>query len=99
MGFHMEVPPSNTPGFGCNSPGGSDPCCMVEGKLCCLWSNLETDTCCDDGWIELTSKVCCCVIDASYPAGRTPGFACCNKSFCGANGMNIGKGSDDPAVE
>merc|ERR1712186_73274 len=26
-------------GFGCNSPGGSDACCKVEGKLCCLWAN------------------------------------------------------------
>merc|ERR1712203_1027444 len=75
---HGEVPPSNTPGIGCDSPGGSDPCCKQEGKLCCLWTNLETDTCCDDGWIELTTKSCCCVTDASYPAGRTPGFVCCN---------------------
>merc|ERR1711920_1036511 len=66
-------------GFGCNSPGGSDACCKVEGKLCCLWANLETDTCCDDGWIENTTKVCCCVVDASYPAGRTPGVVCCGK--------------------
>merc|ERR1712110_300106 len=35
-------------GFGCNSPGGSDACCMVEGKLCCLWSQLETDSCWED---------------------------------------------------
>merc|ERR1712151_557141 len=31
-------------GIGCNSPGGSDPCCKQEGKLCCLWMNLETDS-------------------------------------------------------
>jgi len=74
-------------GFGCNSPGGSDPCCKVEGKLCCLWSNLETDSCCDDGWIENTTKVCCCVFDASCPAGRTPGLVCCTFPICGANGM------------
>merc|ERR1712083_562540 len=69
-------------GFGCNSPGGSDACCKVEEKLCCLWANLETDTCCDDGRIENTSKVCCCVADASYPAGRTPGVVCCNQTLC-----------------
>merc|ERR1712107_107600 len=46
-------------GFGCNSPGGTDACCLIEGKLCCLWANVETDTCCDDGWIENTTKVCC----------------------------------------
>merc|ERR1712037_363100 len=58
--------------FGCNSPGGSDPCCKQEGKLCCLWTNLETDTCCG-------------VTDASYPAGRTPGFVCCNYTMCCRN--------------
>mmetsp|Transcript_123119 Transcript_123119/g.348888 ORF Transcript_123119/g.348888 Transcript_123119/m.348888 type:complete len:253 (+) Transcript_123119:128-886(+) len=70
-------------GFGCNSPGGDDPCCKVEGKLCCIWSNLETDTCCDDGWIESTTKVCCCVLDASYPAGKTPGCGCCGVLYWG----------------
>merc|ERR1712242_48446 len=29
-------------GFGCNSPGGSDACCKVEGKLCCLWAIKES---------------------------------------------------------
>lgn len=71
-------------GFGCNSPGGSDACCMTEGKLCCLWSNLSTDTaCCEDGWIEFTSKCCCCVLDASFPAGKTPGIGCCNVLYGG----------------
>lgn len=70
-------------GVGCNSPGGSDGCCMIEGKLCCLWANLETDTCCEDGWIESTSKCCCCVVDCSYPAGKTPGIGCCNIMQCG----------------
>merc|ERR1712007_299257 len=47
-----------------------------------IWSNLETDTCCDDGWIENTTKMCCCVCDASYPAGRTPGVVCCGQTLC-----------------
>lgn len=63
---------------------GSDACCMTEGKLCCLWSNLSTDTaCCEDGWIEFTSKCCCCVLDASFPAGKTPGIGCCNVLYGG----------------
>jgi len=78
-------------GFGCNSPGGNDACCLAEGKLCCIWANVETDTCCDDGWIESTNKVCCCVLDASYPAGRTPGIVCCAYPICGANGMDMDK--------
>merc|ERR1712045_934424 len=77
-------------GLGCNSPGGSDPCCKVEGKLCCVWSNLETDTCCDDGWIENTTKVCCCVVDASCPAGRTPGLVCCPSPSVGRMVWNEG---------
>jgi len=75
-------------GFGCNSPGGSDACCMVEGKLCCIWSQLETDSCCDDGWIEYTSKCCCCVTDGSYPAGRTPGCVICGATICGRQGLD-----------
>jgi hypothetical protein len=82
-------------GFGCNSPGGSDACCKLEGKLCCLWANIETDTCCDDGWIELTCKSCCCVVDASYPAGRTPGCVICNAKLCCENLPN----KDEPPPE
>jgi len=69
-------------GYGCNSPGGSDPCCKVEGKVCCVWANLETDTCCDDGWIEYTGKSSCIVCDASCPAGYTPGCGACNQFCC-----------------
>merc|ERR1712244_117082 len=36
-----------------------------------------SDACCEVGWVENTSKICCCVVDASYPAGRTPGVVCC----------------------
>jgi len=65
-------------GVGCNSPGGSDPCCKLEGKLCFVWCNTETGSCCEDGWIEYTGKCCCCVFDCSIPAGKTPGIGCCN---------------------
>merc|ERR1712038_1715086 len=77
-------------GFGCNSPGGSDACCMG--------ANLETDTCCDDGWIENTTKCCCFVVDASYPAGRTPGFVCCNKTICMQQGLDA-EATNDASVE
>merc|ERR1712157_217925 len=30
-------------------------------------------------------KCCCCVLDASIPAGYTPGVVCCGKTLCCAN--------------
>merc|ERR1711972_318839 len=53
------------------------PICQQEGKLCCLWIACESASCCDDGWIEFSGKTCCCVLDASIPAGKTPGIVCC----------------------
>jgi hypothetical protein len=70
-------------GIGCNPPGGREPCCKVEGKLCCLWSNCETDDTYEEG-VSHTQKCCCLVWDASCPAGRTPGCGCCN-CLCGGN--------------
>mmetsp|Transcript_4889 Transcript_4889/g.9961 ORF Transcript_4889/g.9961 Transcript_4889/m.9961 type:complete len:239 (+) Transcript_4889:42-758(+) len=66
-------------GWGCNSPGGNDPCCKVEGKACCIWANSESTPLCEDadGWLESTNKCCCFVFDASFPAGITPGIGCC----------------------
>jgi len=82
-------------GFGCNSPGGSDPCLLLEGKVCCVWASIETDKCCgDDGWIEYTGKCCCCVCDASYPAGVTPGCVICTKSLCCAQNMKNSGGEE-----
>ena len=43
-------------GFGCNSPNCSNSRYKVKGKLCCLWADLETDTCCDDGWIKIPAR-------------------------------------------
>merc|ERR1712029_900827 len=43
------------------------PCWSNEGKLCCLWVNLESASCCDDGWIEFSGKTCCVVNDCSIP--------------------------------
>lgn len=70
-------------GIGCNPPGGNEPCVKVEGKLCCLWSNFETDDSYEEA-ISCTDKCCCLVLDASCPAGRTPGCGCCN-ILCGGN--------------
>lgn len=70
-------------GIGCNPPGGNEPCFKVEGKLCCLWSNCETDDSYEEA-IGCTEKCCCIVLDASCPAGRTPGCGCCN-ILCGGN--------------
>merc|ERR1712113_157049 len=99
--FHGEIPPSNTPGCGCgpmmcggnldrdaSELGPSEQEELELLKTTCLWANLETDTCCDDGWIENTSKVCCCVVDASYPAGRTPGVVCCGQTLCMQQGLD-----------
>lgn len=82
--------------YGCNSPGGNDPCCKQEGKVCCLWTNTETGGCCEDGCFEVTNKCCCCVIDGSLPAGKTPGCGCCglltggNLNDENAGEMNMG---------
>merc|ERR1719412_3374607 len=78
-------------GFGCNSPGGDDPCCKVEGKLCCVWANVETGSCCEGGWIESTNKCCCCVLDSSFPAGKTPGIGCCNVMSYGNLQPGVGR--------
>jgi len=61
------------------------PICQTEGKLCCLWVNSETASCCDDGWIEFSGKACCTVLDCSIPAGKTPGIVCCGATLCFAN--------------
>mmetsp|Transcript_48012 Transcript_48012/g.96842 ORF Transcript_48012/g.96842 Transcript_48012/m.96842 type:complete len:224 (+) Transcript_48012:96-767(+) len=61
------------------------PICQNEGKLCCLWVNTETASCCDDGWIEFSGKCCCTVLDCSIPAGYTPGVVCCGVTLCCAN--------------
>jgi len=61
------------------------PICQQEGNLCCLWIACESASCCDDGWIEFSGKTCCCVLDASIPAGKTPGIVCCGVTLCCAN--------------
>merc|ERR1712061_413129 len=58
------------------------PCCNAERKLCCLWVALESASCCDNGWIELSGKTCCCVIDASIPTNNAPGIVCCGQTLC-----------------
>jgi hypothetical protein len=62
-----------------------DPCFSNEGKLCCLWVNLESASCCDDGWIAYSGKTCCVVFDCSIPAGYHPGCVCCGCGGCGKN--------------
>merc|ERR1712039_1043514 len=57
----------------------------LQGKLCCVWIACESASCCDDGWIEFSGKTCCCVLDASIPAGKTPGIVCCGVTLCCAN--------------
>jgi len=72
------------------------PCWSNEGKLCCLWVNLESASCCDDGWIEFSGKTCCVVNDCSIPAGYTPGFVCCGLPLCC---RNMPDSAVDSAVE
>lgn len=72
-------------GIGFNPPTGTDPCLKAEGKACCLWTNLETDSCEHDGLVGGTAKVCCCVVDGSFPADRTPGCVSCGVTWWGRN--------------
>jgi len=63
-----------------------NPICSQDGKLCCLFINIETAYCCsDDGCIEADCKCCGIVIDGSIPAGTTPGCVICGATVCCRN--------------
>merc|ERR1711957_110527 len=68
---------------GCGMDGLDLPCFFCLGEVCCLRGTVKLTNCWDqDGCF---SKCCCCVLDASIPAGYTPGFVCCGATLCCAN--------------
>merc|ERR1712038_709475 len=74
------------------SPTTQNPVGRMRESSVAFWVNLESASCCDDGWIEYSGKTCCAVTDCSVPAGKTPGIVCCGLGGCFRN-------MDDPAVE
>merc|ERR1712113_778410 len=69
----------------CTSMAAKEELDTYQKTCCCLWTQIGSAACCDDGWIEFDSKCCCCVLDGSIPAGYTPGVVCCGATPCCAN--------------